>query len=273
MRVVSLCPTATETLCRIGGERFLVGRSQQCDWPPSVVALPSVPSFEALRELRPDVILAPKSGAAFPLDSGALQTTLASIHPVPVLLTIAPASIWDVLDDCLRIGAVVGCADSAERAMVELREAWWTAVDFVNPYEEGPELLFLESVEPLMCAGRWTPELIVSAGARSSLNPPGARSRLVAPQDILAAAPDRVIVCPCGSGIPEIRSAMATLRSERWWPLLPANLGGRERIALVDGNQMFNRPGPRLVDAFRWLTGWINHRPELIPDGFPVELA
>jgi hypothetical protein len=34
---------------------------------------------------------------------------------------------------------------------------------------------------------------------------------------------------------------------------------------------MFNRPGPRLVEAFRWLVAWINDRPELVPPGFPVE--
>ena len=41
-------------------------------------------------------------------------------------------------------------------------------------------------------------------------------------------------------------------------------------IALVDGNQMFNRPGPRLVDAFEWMVGWVNGRDELIAPGFPV---
>jgi hypothetical protein len=25
-----------------------------------------------------------------------------------------------------------------------------------------------------------------------------------------------------------------------------------------------------LVDAFRWLVGWLNDRPELVPPGFPV---
>jgi hypothetical protein len=39
----------------------------------------------------------------------------------------------------------------------------------------------------------------------------------------------------------------------------------------VDGNHLFNRPGPRLVDAFEWLVGWLNDRPELIPAGFPWE--
>ena len=43
------------------------------------------------------------------------------------------------------------------------------------------------------------------------------------------------------------------------------------RVALVDGNQMFTRPGPRLIDAAEWLTGWLNDRPNIIPAGFPWE--
>ena len=41
------------------------------------------------------------------------------------------------------------------------------------------------------------------------------------------------------------------------------------RVAVVDGNQMFSRPGPRLVDAFEFLVGLLNERPEVIPGGFP----
>jgi hypothetical protein len=44
-------------------------------------------------------------------------------------------------------------------------------------------------------------------------------------------------------------------------------------IVVVDGNQMFNRPGPRLIDAFRWMVGWLNDRRELIPPHFPVRAA
>jgi hypothetical protein len=40
---------------------------------------------------------------------------------------------------------------------------------------------------------------------------------------------------------------------------------------LVDGNQMFNRPGPRLIDGLEWLAAWIQGRPDLAPPGFPAE--
>ncbi len=306
MRIVSLLPSATEILCRIGGEKLLVGRSHECDWPREILDRPvltgqrtpsptgigasaaidaavrsamgseqSLYTIDAdrLRGLRPDLILTQDLCDVCSIDLNTVRAIAATMNPAPVILSLNPKSIWDVLDDCLRIGEATDRTASATQAMVELREGWWTAVDHVNPYTEGPEVLFLEWMDPPFAGGHWTPELIVAAGGRHSLNPAGSKSRQVTPEEILESSPQRIIVCPCGYGLPAIRAEMATLRSQKWWPLLPANLDGGGHVALVDGNQMFNRPGPRLVDAFRWLVGWLNDRPELIPEGFPIERA
>lgn len=40
-------------------------------------------------------------------------------------------------------------------------------------------------------------------------------------------------------------------------------------MAIVDGNQMFARPGPRLVDALEFLVGLLHNKPHLIPADFP----
>ncbi len=53
--------------------------------------------------------------------------------------------------------------------------------------------------------------------------------------------------------------------------MLPAVQDGH--VVLVDGNQMFSRPGPRLVDAFCWLVSWLQDRPEVRPAGFPARDA
>jgi iron complex transport system substrate-binding protein len=42
MNVVSLLPGATEIVCVLGQESSLVGRSHECDFPPSVRALPAL---------------------------------------------------------------------------------------------------------------------------------------------------------------------------------------------------------------------------------------
>ena len=40
-------------------------------------------------------------------------------------------------------------------------------------------------------------------------------------------------------------------------------------MVVVDGNQMFNRPGPRLVDALEFLVGLLHDQPDVIPKDFP----
>src|SRR6266487_2817632 len=40
-RIVSLIASATEIACALGSEDQLVGRSHECDYPPSVLRLPA----------------------------------------------------------------------------------------------------------------------------------------------------------------------------------------------------------------------------------------
>lgn len=302
MRVVSLLPSATELLCAAGGGNLLVGRSHECDFPPELRAVPvltgarthggSSAEIDAevrasladgaslytldermLAELAPDVILTQSLCDVCSIDLRTVERVAASLPNKPVVVNLDPKSVFDVFDDLLRVGQAVGRADDAERAMVALRARYWSAVDFVNPYVPGPEVLFLEWADPPFSGGHWTPALIEAAGARHSLNPAGAKSRRLTPEEILESAPERVVICPCGFDLARTRAEYELLRQTRWWPLLPAVMEAEPgAVALVDGNQMFNRPGPRLVDAFEWLVGWINGRPELVPDRFPVTL-
>ena len=81
-----------------------------------------------------------------------------------------------------------------------------------------------------------------------------------------------ICVCP-GSGqrlqcpVPS-RSAM--LRGQEWslrrQGLRAVRAG---QVAVVDGHQMFNRPGPRLVDGLEWLVGLLHGHPEVMPPAFP----
>jgi ABC-type Fe3+-hydroxamate transport system substrate-binding protein len=300
MRVVSLLPSATEIVVASGGADLLVGRSHECDFPPSLGHLPvltkarthggSSASIDAevsaslssgqslydlderlLAELRPDVIVTQNLCEVCSIDLRTVERVAASLPRRPTVVSLDPKTIFDVFDDILTVGAAIGRADAAERAMVELRARYWSAVDFVNPYIPGPEVLFLEWCDPPFVGGHWTPGLIEAAGGRHSLNVLGAESRRATPEEILESAPERVIISSCGFDLARTRVDFDELVKTRWWPLLPAVLDASPRaVALVDGNQMFNRPGPRLVDAFEWLVGWLNQRDELIPADFPA---
>ncbi len=301
MRVVSLLPSATELLCEVGGEHMLVGRSHECDWPARLAQVPvltrartsggassdidaqvtaSLASGESLyeldetllAELRPDVILTQDLCTVCSIDHASVARVAAKLPHAPRIVNLNPKSIFDVFDDVLRVGEAVERAEHAERAMVALRARYWSAIDFVNPFVPGPQVLFLEWADPMFVGGHWTPALIEAAGARHSLNAAGQPSRRVSVEDILEAAPDRVVICPCGYDLARVRREHDALTQTPWWTLLPAVLDAKPRaIALVDGNQMFNRPSPRLVDAFEWLVAWINGLDELTPPDFPVE--
>lgn len=325
MRVVSLLPSATETLCLIGGESMLVGRSHECDYPSGVTSLPALTAqrihsptdlpvdaadidrqvrtalgvgeslytldAERLAQLRPDVILTQDLCEVCSIDLASVQRVAAGLAKAqgrpPSVVSLNPHSVEDVLEDILRVGDAVGLSASAAHQAGRLRERMYQAIEHVNPFTDGPNVAFLEWTDPLFIGGHWTPQLIERAGGRHPLNPTvpiegsgaGAGMQLAArkagksirvPADVLASSrPDAIIICPCGVGLEQTRMLAATLAREAWWAGLPAVKDGR--VALVDGNHYFNRPGPRLVDALEFMVGWFNGVPALIPEGFGWE--
>ena len=328
-RVVSLLPSATEILDRIGGIGMLVGRSHECDRaegisPRELSEIPvltgqktgydpaigngsaevdaqvraAMESSEALYtidadrlvDLAPDVILTQDVCDVCSIDLGSVRAAARRVGErtgaEPEVIALAAETIEGVWDDHLLVGKAVGLGDEAARAVFEMRSRWIRAESFVNPYTEGPVVGFLEWTDPLFVAGHWTVQMIERAGGRHPLNECVPRENMgaaagmqagqrvagksirVPSQAFAATRPEYLVVCPCGLTLEQALAETEKLAAEtEWWGELPAVRAGR--VAVVDGNQMFNRPGPRLVDAFEWLVGWLNGRGELEPVGFP----
>lgn len=300
MRIVSLLPAATEMLGAIGSLDLLVGRSHECDHPPGVARVAALTAQRidssgasaaidaAVRQhlasgaglyvldearlaaLRPDVILTQDLCAVCSIDRRRVERLADSLRPRPEILAFNPTSLEGVFDDMLRLGEAIGRSGDAERAVVALRERYFAARDCVNAYESGPVVALLEWLDPLFVGGHWTPQLIHAAGAQHPLNEPGKPSRVIAPDELTACDPEHLIIAPCGAGLEWTMRELAPLREKRWWRDLRAVRDGR--VALVDGSAMFNRPGPRLVDALCWLVGHLHKRARLIPRDFPWRL-
>lgn len=316
-RIISLLPSATESLCAIGAGHLLVGRSHECDYPPEISHLPILTSQsispnldpvsidakvreqlssgqslyavneQLLRDLKPDLILTQDLCEVCSIDLATVRRIAGNLHPRPEILSLNPQTFEGVLDDIYAIGRAVGFERQSVETVARLRERMFAASEFVNAFEDGPNVVFLEWTDPLFVGGHWTPQLIERAGARHPLNAPvpkqntgaaagpqmaervAGKSIRVSHEVIEALNPDALIISPCGISLPHTRDCAAALARQSWFQNLQAFR--TNRIALVDGNQMFNRPGPRLVDAFEFLVGWLNRRPELIPQGFPWE--
>jgi iron complex transport system substrate-binding protein len=94
-RIVSLVPSVTEVLYAIGAESLLVGVTDFCDYPPEAKRKPHVggmlsPNLETLVTLKPDLIVATRSGNT--------EETFDQLKRlgIPVYL-VDPATVSDVL--------------------------------------------------------------------------------------------------------------------------------------------------------------------------------
>jgi iron complex transport system substrate-binding protein len=67
----------------------------------------------------------------------------------------------------------------------------------------------------------------------------------------VASDPDAIVSMPCGFDLARTRQEMYWLTERQQWSKLRAVKNGA--IFLADGNQYFNRPGPRIVESLQIL--------------------
>lgn len=117
-----------------------------------------------------------------------------------------------------------------------------------------------------MAAGNWTPELVEIAGGDYGLATAGRRSPYVAWDEIVAFAPEALIVAPCGFDLARSVREAERLTHLPSWEQLPAV--AQKKASVIDGDAYLNRPGPRLVESLEFLHALINR-----PDGLHDPLA
>ena len=102
-----------------------------------------------------------------------------------------------------------------------------------------------------MSCGNWVPELVDVAGGHNLLGEAGKHSPWLDWEKLAACDADVIAIMPCGFDIARTRMELPPLTDDPRWQKLRAICEGR--VYLTDGNQFFNRPGPRLVESTRIL--------------------
>lgn len=289
-RVVSLLPSATEIVCAVGARDQLVGVSHECDHPPGVASLPVLTSSRCastgtsaeihasvqdaaraalsmyevdsalLRELAPDVVVTQDLCEVCAVSTKDVAGAVSAMADRLVdVVTLGPTRFSDVLDDIVRVGRAVGRKDEA----VTLRRSLQQRADAVRKRASNatsrPRVVTIEWIEPVMLGGTWMPDLIETVHARAVVATAGAYAPVPTPRALERLRPDVVIVKPCGFSLARALDELETLRRVLPWDAWPAVRAGRVYVA--DGNDYFNRPGPRLVDSLELLAACVH--PEL----------
>ena len=277
MRIVSLVPNGTEILFALGAGDQVVGVSHECDYPPAVRRVPVVvrPAVDsegtdsadierqvkaltssgqplyrvderALAEARPDIILTQDICHVCAVTPHELERAMQSLPRRPQLLTLAPHSLADVINDVERIGAALGVDLRGRKLAGSLRNRI-TAVREGALRQPRPRVVCLEWLSPLYVGGHWVPEMVNAAGGFDVLGHAGEPSRQVTMEEVRAAAPEILIVMPCGFSLARTISELTVLCRED--SASSRLLLSAAKLYVVDSGSYFSRPGPRLVDG------------------------
>ena len=286
MRVVSLLPSATEIICALGATDMLVGISHECDYPARVRGLPTLtrpkirvdtPSatidrdvralvaqglsvyeidVARLRALAPDVIVTQQQCEVCAVSfSEVAAAAREALDHEPVIVSLTPLTLGDVWDDVRRVAVALGREARAEELIAEA-QARLGAVRARTAALPRPVVACVEWLDPLMTAANWIPEMVTIAGGTYPFAAAGAHSSATSWATLAAAAPDVVVLMPCGFTVAQTRRELAVLEAHEEWRALPAVRAGR--VSVVDGSAYFNRPGPRLVESTEILASLVH---------------
>ena len=169
----------------------------------------------------------------------------AQLPSKPRVISLDPHTLGETLGD---VRTVAEATDRRERG-IELVAEIAARIDRVKLAVRTavrPRVVALEWLDPVFVAGHWTPQLIELAGGEDLLGLPGERSITVSWEVVIAAAPEIVVVMPCGYDAPR-----AHLEALEHADAL-AGIGAR-RVVAVNASAYFSRPGPRLIDGLELL--------------------
>jgi iron complex transport system substrate-binding protein len=202
---------------------------------------------ERIRALRPDLIVTQSLCDVCAVSESEVRILAASLDPPPRVLGLAGGTVDALLDDVLALGAATGLADEADELVAGLRRRMRIVHEALKAARAPrPRVAVLEWTDPLFSSGHWVPEQVWRAGGVDALAAPGERSRVVARDQLLAAAPQIVVVAPCGFGLD--RAADEAVRLLHHWPALAV-----DQVWALDANALTSRPGPRVVAGIETL--------------------
>jgi iron complex transport system substrate-binding protein len=275
MRIVSLVPSATETLFALGVGDDVVAVTHECDYPEAARNLPKVTRdvigpglapdeidravralteqgrsiYEldeaALLRLRPDLIVTQALCSVCAVSEDDVRALAARMDPAPRIVSLDPHTLGEVLGDVRTLAQAVDAKDAG----VSLVQDAAARIDRVRLGVRGAprvRVAALEWLDPVFVGGHWVPQLIEYAGGEDALGLAGEPSFQSSWEEVAAVEPEVVVVMPCGYDTQRGTEEAQTYRDEL------AALGA-EQVVVADAAAWFSRPGPRLVEGLEWL--------------------
>jgi iron complex transport system substrate-binding protein len=282
MRIISLIASSTEIVHALGLGQQMVGRSHECDFPETVKDLPvcTEPKFQLdgssyqidqrvkailqdtlgvyrvfadrLEALQPDVIITQTQCDVCAVSLRDVEEAVCQlVSSRPTIIALEPNSLADVWRDIHKVAAGLNVPQKGAMLVEALQNRMQAITDQTRMLANRPTVACIEWIEPLMSAGNWLPSLVDMAGGINLFGEADKHSPWMDWDELVTADPDILFISPCGWGIERGRQEMPVLTDQPEWSQL--NAVKEKRVYMADGNQYFNRPGPRVVESLEIL--------------------
>ncbi|MEO1054173.1 MAG: cobalamin-binding protein [Bacteroidota bacterium] len=276
--IVSLLPSSTEIACALGFKDNIVGRSHECDYPGGLSSLPvlTAPKFNEfgtsieindqvrdilkfgmsvykldvslLESLKPDYIITQSQCEVCAVSMSDVEAAVCElISSNPQIVNLEPNSLDDVYGDFMTVAKALGVPERGEELVKKIKQRLHEISALTSKLENKPRVLTIEWLSPIMTAGNWVPEMIDIAGGENLLSSAGEHSHYHEWEEVKALDPDIIVIMPCGFDIDRTMKEIELLTALKGWSDLRAVKGGD--VFVTDGNQYFNRPGPRIMES------------------------
>lgn len=249
MRIVTLAPSATETVFFVGALDRVVGVDRFSNFPSSikqkaergeivVVGGFVNPSVEKILEARPDVVIGVANRAHI-----ALKDVL-SQYKIPVVV-LPQDTLNDVIQGTIIVGEVTGNVVEAYETAAKMRMAAGFALALSNQVKERPKIASVVWTQPIYAvgAGSWQHDVLSIVGTNVFSDLRG--WPVVSPETFLARKPE-VVIATGGHGtgreafISVLRSALGDSARE-----IPAIRDDKVFETQGSYNDAYVRPSPR----------------------------
>jgi iron complex transport system substrate-binding protein len=285
MRIASMLSSATEIVYALGLQDHLVGISHECDYPAQALRLPRLSrsrfdpaglssgeidaevrrcmlehgsvyevDVDALREVRPDVILTQAVCEVCAVPTGSVDAAVAALPFAPAVVSLDAHTLDGILQTMRQVADAAGEPARGEAAVARLRGRVERVREAVGDRPR-PRVLALEWLDPPFAPGHWVPEMVTLAGGDNLVGEAGSHSLEIPWSRAEGLDPERLLLVPCGYAMDRARQDADEARGRLRTLAAAAIDGGR---AAVGDSAYFSRSGPRVVDGIEALAAWLH---------------
>ena len=247
-RIISLAPSNTEILYALGLGKNIIATTRFCDYPAGAKKKTKVGGWVdvnlvEVKKMQADLVLT----SSFVQDKVVRDAKKFNIN----IVHTDPKTLADVYESILIIGELTERNEEAQGVVREMKEKISAQQKKVRPGTK-PRVYIEEWHEPPHVSGNWVPELVEMAGGIYRVQKKGQISRTISTAEIKRYNPEIIILSWCGFGT---KANPKIVRQRPGWEKLEAVKNNH--IYVVD-DSLLNRPGPRLVEGFKFLVEKIN---------------